>query len=84
MIYKKHIEEISNLVTMCYTGLSVEDIQIQETRKEFEGDWTIVLFPILKLIKKPLDQIGDEIGSYLIKELDYLESFNIFKGFLRH
>ncbi len=82
MIYKKHIEEIANLVTMCYTGLSVEDIQIQETRKEFEGDWTIVLFPILKLIKKPLNQIGDEIGSYLIKELDYLESFNIVKGFL--
>ena len=82
MIYKKHIEEISNLVTIFYAGLSLKDIQIQETRKEFEGDWTIVLFPILKLIKKPLEQIGDELGSYLIKELDYLERFNIVKGFL--
>ena len=52
MIIDKHIKEITDLVISLHPILSKKDIQIQETRKEFKGDWTIVIFPMLKLLKR--------------------------------
>ncbi|MBN1184178.1 MAG: arginine--tRNA ligase [Bacteroidales bacterium] len=57
-------------------------IQIQKTRKEFDGDITLVVFPLLKTSKKSPEQTGDEIGNYLIKNTDEITQFNVIKGFL--
>jgi len=82
MILDQHIHEISNSVLKLYPILSKEDIQIQETRKDFKGDWTIVTFPLLKFFKKNLQDISAELGDHLVKELEYISDFNIVKGFL--
>ncbi len=57
-------------------------IQIQETRQEFEGDFTIVVFPFLKISKKNPEVTGTEIGNYLVQNCEIIEKFNIIKGFL--
>jgi len=57
-------------------------ITIQKTRKEFEGDYTYVVFPILKYSKKTPEETANEIGEYLVKSTDEITSFNVIKGFL--
>lgn len=56
--------------------------QIQKTRPEFEGDYTIVVFPLLRISKKGPEQTAEEIGSYLVNNLVEVTNFNIIKGFL--
>ena len=82
MIIDKHIKEITELVISCYPILSKKDIHIQETRKEFKGDWTIVIFPMLKLLKKDIQDIASSLGNQMVKELDYVSNYNLVKGFL--
>ena len=57
-------------------------VEIIKTRKEFEGDYTVVLFPILSLTKLKPNQIGEDIGKYLMDNENYIEDFNIIQGFL--
>ena len=59
-----------------------EMIQIQKTRKEFEGNYTIVVFPLVKLSRKNPEQTAGEIGNYLIENFNEIGSFNVIKGFL--
>lgn len=59
-----------------------ETIEFQETRKDFEGDLTIVVFPLLKLIKGNPAQIADSIGAYVNEHADIISSYNVVKGFL--
>ncbi|MDO5608546.1 MAG: arginine--tRNA ligase [Capnocytophaga sp.] len=63
-------------------GVSLENVEIQQTRKDFEGDLTIVIFPMLKQIKGNPVQIGEQIGVYLQKNLPEVVNFNVVKGFL--
>ena len=63
-------------------GQHIENIEIQLTRKEFEGDYTLVLFPLLKLIKAKPEQIGEVLGSYLTKHVAEVTAYNVVKGFL--
>lgn len=56
--------------------------QVQKTRPEFEGDYTIVVFPLLRTSKKGLGQTAEEIGTYIVANLDEVTGFNIIKGFL--
>ena len=63
-------------------GQHIENIEIQLTRKEFEGDYTLVLFPLLKLIKAKPEQIGELLGSYLTKHVAEVTAYNVVKGFL--
>jgi len=59
------------------------DITVNATKPEFEGDYTIVLFSLVKQLRKAPDATGNEIGSYLIeKHKDLFSSFNVIKGFL--
>ena len=58
------------------------DIGLQETRKEFEGQITIVTFPFTKFSKKSPEQTGNEIGEYVQNELKEVAGFNVIKGFL--
>ncbi len=57
-------------------------LQVQKTRKEFEGDMTVVLFPLVKSLRKSPEQIGKEIGDYLLNSSSVIESYNVVKGFL--
>lgn len=56
--------------------------QIQKTLKEFEGDLTLVVFPLLRFSRKSPEQTATMIGEYLQKKLDVVDSFNVIKGFL--
>ena len=63
-------------------GQQIENIEIQLTRKEFEGDYTMVLFPLLKLIKAKPEQIGEVLGAYLTEHVAEVTAYNVVKGFL--
>ncbi len=65
-------------------GADVEPatLQVQPTRKEFEGDYTLVVFPLLKLSRKAPDATGTEIGGWLCGNCPEIDSFNSVKGFL--
>jgi arginyl-tRNA synthetase len=64
-------------------SLSQDEIQINETKPEFEGDYTVVLFPFIKQLKKKPEELGNEIGRELnSRNPDFIAQFNIIKGFL--
>jgi len=61
---------------------TIEKIEFQATRKDFEGDITVVIFPLLKVIKvNPVD-IGTKIGNFLVENVKEVEKFNVVAGFL--
>ena len=62
--------------------VETEKIQLQKTRKEFEGDFTLVVFPFLALSKKRPEETAQEIGEQLKSNLPIISSFNVVKGFL--
>jgi len=64
------------------TDIAAADINLQETRKEFEGQVTVVTFPFTKFSKKSPEQTGNEIGAYLQNNLNEVAGFNVIKGFL--
>jgi arginyl-tRNA synthetase len=57
-------------------------VQIQNTRKDVEGDMTVVVFPFLRFSKKAPEQTGEELGKYLTENVDLVENFSVIKGFL--
>ena len=64
-------------------GVTVEKIELQATRKEFEGDVTMVIFPLLKVIKgSNPPELGGKIGQYLVDNTVEVEKFNVVGGFL--
>jgi arginyl-tRNA synthetase len=64
-------------------GFNEADLTINETKPEFEGDYTLVLFSFVKQLKKSPEQLGNEIGQALIKNnADFFKSYNVIKGFL--
>ena len=62
--------------------VSMEKIEFQSTRKDFEGDVTVVIFPLLKVIKGNPVEIGTKIGIYLVEHVAEVEKFNVVAGFL--
>src|SRR5215469_1056574 len=62
--------------------LSPADVNLQETRKEFEGQVTVVTFPLTKFSRKSPEQTGNEIGEFLKNEVKEIADFNVIKGFL--
>ncbi len=59
-----------------------ETVQIQKTRKEFEGDFTLVVFPLLKLSKRSPEDTANTIGTYIEEHSEIISGFNVIKGFL--
>lgn len=57
-------------------------IQLQKTKKEFEGHLTVVVFPLLRISKKSPEQTATEIGQYLLEKESCIAAFNVIKGFL--
>ena len=73
-------------ITALY-GVTLEMVEIQQTRKEFEGDYTLVLFPLLKHIKANPQEIGEKLGDYLSSHALWegqpiVSGYNVVKGFL--
>ncbi len=57
-------------------------VEFQPTRKDFAGDITVVVFPMLRVVKGNPVQIGEQVGTYLKEQLDVVKDFNVVKGFL--
>ncbi len=57
-------------------------IQFQATRKEFDGDITLVVFPLTKLTQSKPEELGEKLGAFLVQEIEALTAFNVVKGFL--
>lgn len=64
------------------TEISASAITVNQTKPEFTGDYTLVLFPFLKLLRTKPDAIGNAIGEYMVKNSGYVTSFDIVAGFL--
>ncbi len=63
-------------------NIEVNQFEFQQTRKEFEGDITLVVFPLLKQIKINPKQLAENIGNYIKEHINEVEAFNVVKGFL--
>lgn len=59
-----------------------QPLQVQATRKEFEGDFTVVVFPLLSISKKSPEQTASELGQAILETVPEIESFQVIKGFL--
>ncbi|MDY3547652.1 arginine--tRNA ligase [Riemerella anatipestifer] len=82
MDIKEYIKEsIAKVVESVY-GLQNITLEVQENKTDFEGDFTVVIFPLVKQLKKSPDVLGQEIGEALISFSDFVEGFNVVKGFL--
>ncbi len=64
------------------TDVQPSDIQVQVTRKEFEGDYTLVVFPLLRISHSSPDATGKAIGDWLTTNVPEISGFNVVKGFL--
>ena len=83
-IEEKIIAAVQGGVKALY-GIEVpaEQVQLQKTKKEFEGHITVVVFPFVKAARKGPEQVGAELGEYLQKEAsDVVSAYNVVKGFL--
>jgi len=59
-----------------------QDVLINKTRKEFEGDFTIVVFPFVKLARSKPEAVGEALGQAIVDAVDFVVGFNVIKGFL--
>lgn len=62
--------------------LSIDKVEFQATRKDFEGDITMVVFPLVKQLKGNPVEIGTKIGDYLVENVSMISKFNVVQGFL--
>lgn len=62
--------------------IAIDKVEFQTTRKEFEGDITMVIFPLLKIVKSNPVELGNKIGNYLVENVSEVSRFNVVSGFL--
>ena len=79
LICSKTAEAVSKLFS---AAVDVRTIQVEKTNREYDGDLTVVVFPLLRYTKKSPELSGQMIGEYLTKELSEIENFSVVKGFL--
>ncbi len=63
-------------------NIQEDQVQIQKTRREFEGDFTVVVFPLLRHSKCSPEETGNTMGQYMVDHSDMLSGYNVIKGFL--
>ncbi|MDR3339780.1 MAG: arginine--tRNA ligase [Candidatus Symbiothrix sp.] len=71
-----------SIVNLYGQGVQLSQIQLQKTKKEFTGHFTLVVFPLLKISKKNPEQTATEIGQCLMGKTSLISAFNVVKGFL--
>ena len=82
-IEKMLTQQVLEAVKACYgVELTEKDVQMQETRKEFAGDLTVVVFPINRYSRKSPEETAKELGEYLKQNIEEVETYNVIKGFL--
>ncbi|WP_421920169.1 arginine--tRNA ligase [Marinifilum sp.] len=76
-------DKVVGAVSSCY-GQDIEEktVQIQKTRREFEGDLTVVVFPFLRFSKKSPEETANDLGQFLTENIQAVSTFNVVKGFL--
>ncbi|QDO92684.1 arginine--tRNA ligase [Formosa sediminum] len=74
-------QHVKQAVASIYNA-ELESVEFQSTRKEFEGDITVVVFPMLRVVKGNPVQIGEAIGEYLLNKVEDVTGYNVVKGFL--
>ena len=83
-----HIHQIikDNTITACLTlfnqNISSQEISLNETRKEFDGDVTLLVFPFVRYSKKTPEETATMLGEYLVANANEIIAFNVVKGFL--
>ena len=78
-------ETLSQHIKTAFSKLykaEIDTVEFQSTRKEFEGDITVVTFPMLRVVKMNPAQLGEDLGNYLVEHVDEVKAFNVVKGFL--
>ena len=75
------IKQVKLAVSEKY-GQELNTVELQPTRKDFEGDITVVVFPMLRTVKGRPEEIGNTIGAYLQDTMGEVKSYNVIKGFL--
>jgi len=76
-------EEVANSLLVHYEcDVDADAVLINQTKTDFEGDYTVVLFPFIKRVKKSPQELGETIGNHLKETLSEITNFNIVKGFL--
>ena len=78
-------ETLSQHVKTAFSNLYQVDlatVEFQSTRKEFEGDITVVTFPMLRVVKMNPAKLGEDLGKYLVDNVTDVKAFNVVKGFL--
>ncbi|OFX47062.1 MAG: arginine--tRNA ligase, partial [Bacteroidetes bacterium GWA2_30_7] len=73
---------VKAIKALYHQDILIKNIQISKTRKDFSGDYTLVVFPLLSISKKSPEATANDIGEYLKANYSALKSFNIVKGFL--
>ena len=82
MNIKQNIQsKITEIIAQLY-GIEGVTLEVQKNKTEFEGDFTIVIFPLVKLAKKSPDVLGNELGEEIKNQIEFIENFGIVKGFL--
>lgn len=82
-IEKMLTQQVLEAVKACYgVELKEKDVQLQETRKEFAGDLTVVVFPFTRYSRKSPEETAKELGEYLKQNIEEVETYNVIKGFL--
>ena len=76
------LQAVTTSVEALYGAVDKSQLQLQKTRKEFEGDFTLVTFPLLKLSRKSPEATANEIGEHIVANTPQISSFNVIKGFL--
>ena len=73
---------IAGIEQLYGASIAPEQITMNVTRKEFEGDYTVVTFPFTKLAGKKPDDIAAELGQFMLENVADISAFNVVKGFL--
>ena len=79
-LLRKGIREA--VISLYKSDVPDESIQLQKTRKEFSGDMTLVVFPLIKISQRSPEQTANDIGEFILGNLKSVSSFNVIKGFL--
>lgn len=78
-------DTLTKLIKSAFETLYNEElpsVEFQATRKEFEGDITVVVFPMLRVVKMNPEQLGETLGQFLVEHATEVQDFNVVKGFL--
>lgn len=79
-ILEQTVAEAAN--TLWNADIEPEKVQVQKTKQEFEGDFTVVVFPLVKISRSAPEATGQTLGDYLVSHLDHVREYNVIKGFL--